>query len=136
MTGCAWTVHPARDRPAAAVLASGILIAAGAATGLTISSVIAAPAAVAILTLTLRHFFFPTRYTVDEHGVSVRCLGIETRRAWARLRRFRYDDAGAFLSTRARPSLLDSFTGLHLTWAGNKDEVVSAIERHTLAHQR
>lgn len=78
----------------------------------------------------LRHFFLRTRYTIDGHGVSVSCLGVETRRTWPRLRRFRHDDAGAFLSTRARPSLLDTFNGLHLTWAGNKKKVVPVIEQY------
>ncbi len=125
-----WVVHPASR---SLLRTFGILLI------LVITTVTAAVAgdsaflgvsSAVLLVFSLRHFFFPTHYTVDEYGVSIRCLGFETRRPWTRLRRFRYDGSGAFLSMRSRSSLLDSFTGLHMTWAGNKDEVVPLIERY------
>ncbi|HEX6986078.1 MAG TPA: hypothetical protein VF170_11925, partial [Planctomycetaceae bacterium] len=106
----------------------------GALSGAALGSAAVGALAVFLLLVSLRPFFFPTTYIVDERGVAVRCLGVETRRPWGRLRRFRYDDRGAFLSTRARPGALDSFTGLHLTWAGNVEEVVPVIERHMAEH--
>ena len=130
MSRADWTVHPARDRPIAAILGTLSVCMTGATVGLTAGHVAAGIAGAVALVAPLRHFFFPTRYRVDERGVSVRCLGVTSRRSWSRLRRFRHDGAGGFLSTRSRPSRLDSFTGLHLTWAGNNDEVVALIERY------
>lgn len=112
-----------------------LILAVGMLLSLTTSSSLVGGLSSLLLLASLRHFFFPTRYVIDERGVSMRCLGVEARRAWSRLRRFRYDDAGAFLSTRSRPTVFDAFRSLHLTWAGNKEEVVPVIERYMTAYQ-
>jgi len=131
-----WTVHPARDRPIAAILGTLSVGMTGATVGLATGHAAAGIAGGGALIAALRHFFFPTRYRVDKGGVTIRCLGVASRCSWSRLRRFRYDGAGGFLSTRSRPSRLDSFTGLHLTWAGNKDEVVPLVEWYMASGNR
>ena len=122
-----WTVHPARRSLSQSVLVFGVVVAAGCMVMALTGSAAFGLLAVSLLVISLRHFFLPTKYVIDGEGVAVRCLGIETRRPWNRLRRFRYDAQGAFLSTRVKPGAVDSFTGLHLTWNGNADEAIRVI---------
>ena len=128
-SGHNWNVHPARSRVKAALLAATAVIAAACLAAAATESLVVGGLAVMLLVFSLREFFFPTRYVVDAQGVAVRCLGFERRQAWGRVRRFRYDEQGGFLSSRSRSSLLDAFTGLHLTWNGNAGEIVPVIER-------
>jgi hypothetical protein len=107
--------------------AGAIVLMASVLAGAATESLAVGAAALAMLTLSLRQFFFPTTYVIDHQGVSLRCLGRETRRNWNRLRRFRYDARGGFLSTRSRPSLLDAFTGVNLIWAGDAQEAITSI---------
>ena len=130
-----WTAHAARERFGAAVFGIVAVVATGAAIAFATGHAVAGVAGSTVLLFALRYFYFPTRFEVDERGVAARCLGPPTRLPWPRLRRFRYDDSGGFLSTRSRPSLLDSFTGLHLTWGVEKEEAVKLIERHMAAHR-
>ncbi|MGC1275350.1 MAG: hypothetical protein WBC44_16710 [Planctomycetaceae bacterium] len=128
-SGLAWTVHPARRSLPKLVAAVAATLAAGVLAAMIAESAAVGLLSVALLVLSLRRFYFPTRTIVAEDGVAVRCLGLETRRSWDRLNRFRYDEHGAFLSTRARPSALDVLTGLHLTWGGDREQAVAFIER-------
>lgn len=125
----AWTVHPARQ--SIARLIAGVIATTAAAVliGASAGNVLAGVSSAVLLVLSLRRFYFPTQTRLDEHGICVRCLGMESRRAWTRLRRFRYDEEGAFLSTRASPSLLDALTGLHLTWGDHREQAIAFITR-------
>src|SRR5688572_12007957 len=93
-----WRLHPARDRPIAAVVVVCLVATAGILAVAAAGSCAVGVASAVFLVLTLRRLFFPALYEIDEHGGEVRCIGVETRRPWSRLRRFRYGDAGAFLS--------------------------------------
>src|SRR5687767_10458866 len=93
-----WVVWPIRERFLSGIATSAVIFLVSFSIG-SASSAAAGVAVGLLLVLSLRRFFLPTRYVVDEHGIAVRCLGSERRRPWVRLRRFRYDDAGAFLST-------------------------------------
>ncbi len=87
----------------------------------------AAALAVVLLVLSLRRFFFPTRFAVDADGVIADSLFGAQRLAWSEVRRLAVDRHGAYLSTRSRPSRLDAFRGMHLLFGPARDEVVAAL---------
>lgn len=124
----AWRVHPARERPAAAVFA--LLIVGGMIW--MVAVIMQAPwwgllPAVFFL-FTLQRFFLSSEYRIDRNGVTAKtAFGSQTYR-WPDIRRFRHDEGGAFLSDRRRASLLDTFRGMHLMFAGNREQVVQRIE--------
>lgn len=83
--------------------------------------------AVAVLVLSLRRFFFPTRFAVDADGVIADSLFGAQHLAWSEVRRLTVDRYGAYLSTRSRPSRLDAFRGMHLLFGPARDEVLAAL---------
>lgn len=124
----AWTVWPARDRPGIAALVIVVVLLVAVFAEKLMQSPWAGLLAGLFLAHALRGFFFPTIYRVDSSGVSTHCLFHVVHYPWRRIRRFRHDAHGAFLSTRARPGFLDRFSGLHLTWNANRDEAVRMID--------
>lgn len=126
-----WRVHPARQRPAATVAALSVV---ATITGLTIhlmGSVWWGFLPALFLLLTLQRFFLPTKYRLDEEGVSMRAAFTSATLRWDEIRRFRSDEEGAYLSRRSRPSPFDSFQGLHLLF-DNSDAAEKA--GHSGAH--
>lgn len=122
----AWRAYPARQRPAAAVLA-GLAIAAVALASAAVGGVFWGILAVVVLVLSLNRFFFPSRFVIDSEGVAARYLLGTQRFAWSEIRRFCCDRHGLYLSTRSRPSRLDAYRGLHLLFGARREEVLSRI---------
>jgi hypothetical protein len=126
----AWTVHPARRRPAAALGVLALTALAGWACadwgGAWGWGVFAA----GLLTASLRRFYLPTTYRLDDAGVTAKNLARVDRLAWPEVRRFRYDDRGVFVSARALASLRDRYTGLHVAFDGNAEAVANFARGH------
>jgi len=68
------------------------------------------------------------RYVVTEHGASCRMLLKAARIQWADVRRCYIDDLGIKISPLNRRSRLEAFRGVYLRFAGNRDEVISAVK--------
>ena len=83
-----------------------------------------------VLVFSLAHYFFPSRYRLDETGVSRDLLGSHTRRAWTDFRRVDARSNGLFLSPFDRPSRLDPFRGLFLPFHAEGDQVVYYVQQH------
>ncbi len=133
-----WTAHPARDRVWRAAL-GGVVIAFAVFTiyGFSISTgatpqeaVIWAVLTLIVLFLSLNRFFLPSRFVIDQTGITARYPMRRVRFQWQDIRRWCVDSWGGFLSTRSRSSILDSFHGMHLWFDQSKREVIIAdIER-------
>jgi len=76
-----------------------------------------------VLFLSLRRFFLPTVYRLDEEGVTIITGGWESRRRWSEFKNAYFHKIGVHLSPFERPSWLDSFRGLFLRYSGNGEEV-------------
>ncbi len=83
-----------------------------------------------ILVGSLASYFFPSRYTLDEVGVSRVLLGRRSARSWSEFRRVDARDNGLFLSPFASTSRLDSFRGIFLPFHKNRDQVVYYVQRY------
>lgn len=130
-----WTVWPARTRPLATCGVILVVLVVAVFATIIMQTVIAGLLAALFLVHSLRGFFFPTIYRIDPTGVSTQCLAHRKWYPWRRIRRFRYDADGAFLSTRAGGTFLDRFAGMHLTWNRNHEDAVPLIEHYRQASQ-
>ena len=124
-----WRVHPARERPVAFCAA---LVVVGAFAWLSAELMEAwgwAVLGVAVPLAMLQRFFFPSHYRVDESGVEARHALSIIQLPWTQVRRFVHDSSGGYVSSRSRPSALDSLRGIHLLFAGNADQAAARIRQ-------
>jgi hypothetical protein len=83
----------------------------------------------------LTRFYFPSRFAIDEHGVTARYPLSRRTIPWTRLRRFICSEHGGLLCTRARRSILDSWTGVHLLFGEHRDDIRARITAHLPEHR-
>src|SRR5262245_16098716 len=121
-----WSAHPARERVHG--LAGAALVIASTAIGAWIS--FGWPWAllwVAVLMIALNRFFFPSRFAIDAEGITASYPLRRQRYRWSDLRRFVLDRNGGYLSSRGRRSALDAYSGMHLLFGANRQEVIDRI---------
>jgi hypothetical protein len=133
-----WRAHPAREHAGRALAGAALIAAVAAAVLATVlldggglgGALAWSGGAAALLVLSTHRFYLPSRYAIDDEGITaISWLGRRHLR-WADLRRFTCDANGGYLSTRARPSRLDAFKGMHVLFGDQRDEVVAAIRAH------
>jgi len=129
-----WRVHPARQRVGAAVLSLCVIAAMAWLAASLMNSIWWGLFAFLVPCLTLRRFFLPTEFRIDEQGIKATNLGSRKSLAWSQVRRFVHDAAGGYLSTRRMPSSLDLFRGMHLLFDGNREQVIETLQRFTQEH--
>jgi hypothetical protein len=125
-----WTVHPARRRPAVALGVVALTALAGWACADWGGGWGWGVLAAVLLTVSLRRFYLPTTYRLDDAGVTVQNLARIDFLPWPEVRRFRYDDGGAFISSRAVASLRDRYTGLQIAFEANAEPAADFAHRH------
>lgn len=122
-----WTIHLAKEMPAKLCL---VIIGYGAAM-LAWWYFLPVPAALLLplvaLTSAMSEFLFPVTYTIDDVGISQKCLPFFNRHiAWSDVRRASAGRDGFFVSTLRLPSRLDQFRGIRINPRGN-DAAVRAV---------
>ena len=125
-----WTAHPASERVGAAVAGLAIVAAVAGALFLSFQSLAWSGFAVLVLVASLNRFFFRSRFTIDDDGITAR-FPLRTRRlVWTDVQRFLIDAHGAYLSTRRRRTWLDAYRGLHLLFGRDRDAVTEHVRVH------
>ncbi len=124
-----WQAHPARERPRAALLAGAIIVALGAVVWVSFGAVWAV-GSVLLLVASLSRFFLASRFSIDGDGISARYPLRRARLRWAEIRRFVQDHHGGYLSTRARPSRLDAYRGMHLLFGTQRQRAIQHLQAH------
>jgi hypothetical protein len=123
-----WVSWPLREEPQSAwIVAAFTLLTGGGLLAYTHNWGWAAGGA-ALLLLTVRAWFLPTRFTLDAQGATRRCLGVERRMPWTRVRRASPDRRGVLLSPLPYPSRLETFRGLYLRFAENREAVMAFVQ--------
>ncbi len=89
--------------------------------------------AVVILVVALNRFFFPSRFQLDDDGITARYPLGRSRLEWSDVRRFVHGPDGAFLATRAVSGRYDR-RGVHLLF-GSGDAGRDAVVPQILSHQ-
>jgi len=120
-----WSAHPARERVGAAAAGVGVIGAFAAMSGVLMQSPWWAVISAVLLVLFLNRFFFPSRFTIDDDGITATYPFGRKRMLWQELRRFGHGVYGGFLSTRARPARMDR--GMHVLFGRDRDPVVERI---------
>ncbi|HPD14289.1 MAG TPA: hypothetical protein PLE19_05035 [Planctomycetota bacterium] len=130
-----WRSHPVVDDYPRSLLLVAAVIAVCVGVWLSFDGVGYAAIAAAFLLGSLARYFVPTRYELDATGAWVRFLGHGRQMPWAAVRRVGVHPEGVQLSPFERASPLESFRGTFLRFAGNRDEVVSFVERQMAARR-
>jgi hypothetical protein len=125
-----WTIHLAKEMPAKLCL---VIIGYGAAM-LAWWYFLPVPAALLLplvaLTSAMSEFLFPVTYTIDDVGISQKCLPFFNRHiAWTDVRRASAGRDGFFVTTLRLPSRLDQFRGIRINPRGNDAEVRAVITK-------
>lgn len=126
-----WRAHPARERLLAGVLTTLLIVALASAIYAFMGSLAWSILAVLVLVLALNRFYFPSRFVIDDDGISARYLLSRQRYEWSSVRRFLWDRRGVYLSTRRRRSWLDAYRGLNVLFGAHQSEVIKLVRRHT-----
>ncbi len=103
------------------------LLAAAFALGIYGGSPIIGGVALAILFLSLATYFLPTNFRIDDQGVAATSVLGARRREWSALRTYVADARGVTLSPYRHTSWLESYRGVRLLFAGNREQVVAAV---------
>ncbi|MCZ6837409.1 MAG: hypothetical protein O7G85_16660 [Planctomycetota bacterium] len=125
-----WKAHPARERRAQATMAILVILLFCGFVFFSFSSLAWAALSFGVLLASLNRFFFPSRFTIDEEGISANYPLRNMRLPWTHLKRFVHDANGGYLSTRARPSRMDGFKGMHIIFDLQRDTIIEKINRH------
>ena len=115
-----WRVHPARRRPFTAAIV--VTLVCGLA---TLGGIAMGPALgwmtwlfAAVLLGSISGFLLPTRYVLDDEGVTIRHAFLARRRPWQEIRRIELGSHAALLSPFREPRALDRWRALLLDLDG------------------
>lgn len=105
---------PAEDHPRKALFLTFFLGFAGSAIHAYVGQLVLTLMLMGLLLFSLRRFFIPTTYQVDEEGLRLLSLGAEQKYCWSRFRSFEKDRNGIFLSPFRERRGLDEVRGIFL----------------------
>jgi hypothetical protein len=123
-----WQAHPARERVGQALAVVFLISALGFLSALLMGSPWWGILAAGLMVLGLNRFFFPSRFRIDEEGITAEFPMRSRRFAWVELQRFAHGPRGGYLSSRSRPSRLEGRRGLHILFGEARESVVPRIE--------
>lgn len=133
-----WKVHPAGERKPSAIAAFIVIILLSGAVYLlstyytgwvSLPSFGWAVLSLLILVFALNRFFFPSTFIIDNNGVTARYLFKKQYLAWTTIRRYHHDKYGVYLSTRSRRSWIDAYSGMHILFGHNREDVLNMIKK-------
>jgi hypothetical protein len=125
-----WVSHPMKRRPLVAVLVTLFIIICGLIIQATTETSWFSGLAMVVLFASLAKFYFPTRYRLDDTGVTVKTTTQTLTKEWRLYRSCYRDKNGLLLSPFAEPSRLENFRGLYLIFDGNGDDVTAFVKQH------
>jgi hypothetical protein len=130
-----WRVHPARSRLVATLLTIVVIASAAVLSAGVMGHPLWGVFAIAVLTLPLARFLLPTEFVIDEIGITARTVAFRQQLRWSEARRFDWNETSGHVSTRARPSVLDGFRGVHLLFRTDAEAAIARI-REEIANAR
>ncbi len=138
-----WVSHPLRENKSGSVVAVLMVLITGVAVyvfsdGMGASRVSAVAwgcFSCAALVFSLRSFFFPHRFRIDEEGIIAKSVFGVQRIRWDQVRRFVCNENGGYLSTRKIPSRLDVYRGVHIRFGPSRETVIEQIRQRIKVHE-
>ncbi len=123
-----WTVHPARERPFAAVGAITIIVLFAGATYVFSQRESWALFVTVVFCLAMNRFFFPTvyRFTADDVAARFPLFGRRTLR-WDEARRVDLGSHAAWISPYRRPGWREHRRGVHILFGRHRKRVLEEL---------
>ncbi len=125
-----WMVHPVKRKPWISAAVSLFVVAVVAAVRMATDSQAFAVLAAIVMVASLAKFYFPTRYRLDDHKITVKTTTQTLTKEWSLYRSCYPDKNGILLSPFAQPSRLENFRGLYLMFADNRESVTVFCRAH------
>lgn len=122
-----WAVTPYRDRPGRTVIVAAVIASVAAGAFAAFRDPFLTALAALLLVGSLRPFFARTEYVLDAEGISMRRGWTRSRRKWDDFRSHYADRHGVTLSPFAEASWLESYRGMRLLLAANREEVLRFV---------
>ena len=123
-----WVCHPIKSR--SVLLTVGLVLFLTILVALTYhwtESTLFAVIAALILWGSVSQYFLPVSFRLTDRTVTVKYTTHKIEKAWNLFRSYYVDRNGVLLSPFGRPSRLETFRGLYVRFAGNKDQVVAVV---------
>jgi hypothetical protein len=124
-----WVVHPLKRKPLVSVLVTVFILLCGLIVNWSTGMQWFAGLAMVIVFASLAKFYFPTRYRLDENGITIKTTTQTLKKEWSLYRTFYRDRNGLLLSPFTAPSRLENFRGLYLIFEQNGDAVTDYVRR-------
>lgn len=124
-----WVSHPMKRRPLVAVIVTLFIIVCGLIVQVTTETSWFSGLAMVVLFASLAKFYFPTAYTLDTSGVTIKTTTQTLKKEWRLYRSCYRDKNGLLLSPFTEPSRLENFRGLYLIFDRNGDEVTAFVKQ-------
>jgi hypothetical protein len=129
-----WTVHPVKRKPLVSALVSLFVIAVVVLVRLTMESSTFTVLAGVIMAASLAKFYFPTRYRLDNAGITIKTTTQTLKKEWKLYRSCYPDKNGILLSPFATTSRLENFRGIYLMFQNNKESVTEFCKARIAAN--
>lgn len=127
-SGVRWVVHPIRRAHKKTALLAVVVVLTAALIYLNTQSVAWTVFSVLVLLLGVIDFIAPMEFHVDEWGVRSRILFYRRRKPWSALRTYHPDQNGVLLSPFSKRSRLETFRGMYIRFADNRQDVMPLIQ--------
>ena len=125
----AWTTHPIKKRPLAAVLVSLFILLIPFIVLSITSSKIFGFLSLVVLFASVAKFYFPTYFTLTDSEAIIKSSTQTIRKKWSEFRSYYPDKNGVLLSPFIDKSRLEIFRGIYLIFDNNSDEVMEIIKQ-------
>lgn len=131
-----WVVHPLlQESPLKSAALVGAIAGFSLVAALSLEGTVYGLVSLLVLALSTARYFLPTRYSVDEAGVSSGLLNPRPH-PWREFARADERPDGLLLSPFVRPSRLDSYRGVYLRFAPDTDgPAVTALAKSRVQAQ-
>lgn len=128
MSELKWTSHPLKEDKRKSAILIAFLVLIVLLVSLSFDSIALTALSAVLLVGSLRAFFIPTRYALDEKGISVESPVGKRTRSWSEFKSYYADNNGVLLSPFPDKSILESFRGVYLMCRNNRQEVIDFIK--------
>lgn len=123
-----WVDHPARNSPLKLAFTTFVVLLCALGLVMLEGSVPLALAGVVILLAAISPFLLPTRFTLNQQGVTQRSRLTFKQRPWQDLKRWQEDRNGILVSPFRAASWLDEVRGIYLR-GGPREEIRRILQQ-------
>lgn len=126
-----WRAHPARERRLATAATLSVMALASFSSGLFMQQPVWSLFAVGLLTWSLRRYLFPTRFQIDDRGITLTTWFDHRFVGWAEVVHWQADHHSALIAGRRTTAGRIKGRPLELLFGAQRDAALNALRFHT-----